>query len=119
LKRKDFARAIGRFHEAQASLDTWIGHVLLGRAYLEASQFTEAHSEFDLCLRRRGEAFSVFLDDLPTLRYLPQVYYYLGRAQEGLKIPAAKESFRRFLEIKIQAAGDPMVEDAKRRLNGL
>jgi hypothetical protein len=70
-------------------------------------------------LQRRGEAFSIFLDDLPTLRYLPQIYYYLGRAQEGLKIPAAKESYKKYLEIKILAVGDPMVEDAKRRLNSL
>lgn len=108
---------IKSFHEAQSAVDTWIGHLALGRAYLEAGQFTEAHSEFELCLTRRGEAASLFLDDLPTLRYLPQVYYYLGRAQEGLKIPAAKDSYKKFLEIKILAAGDPMVEDAKKRLS--
>ena len=108
--------AIKKFHEAQAQVDTWIGHVALGRAYLAAGQFIEASSEFESCLKRRGEAASVFLDDLPTIRYLPQIYYYLGRAQEGLKIPAAKESYKKFLEIKILAAGDPLVEDAKRRL---
>jgi tetratricopeptide (TPR) repeat protein/tRNA A-37 threonylcarbamoyl transferase component Bud32 len=111
--------AIKKFHEAQAQVDTWIGLVALGRAYLAAGQFTEAYSEFESCLKRRGEAASVFLDDLPTLRYLPQIHYYLGRAQEGLKIPAAKESYKKYLEIKILAAGDPLAEDAKRRLGGL
>ena len=106
-------------HDALGAVDAWIGHLALGRAYLEAGQFTEAHSEFETCLARRGEAASLALDDLPTLRYLPPVYYYLGRAQEGLGIPSAKDSYKKFLEIKILAAGDPLVEDAKRRLAGL
>ena len=108
--------AIKKFHEAQAQVDTWLGHVSLGRAYLAAGQFTEAYSEFESCLKRRGEAASVFLDDLPTIRYLPQIHYYLGRAQEGLKIPAAKESYKKYLEIKILAKDDALAEDAKRRL---
>ena len=118
LREGALAKAIKTFHEAQAQVDTWIGRVALGRAYLAAGQFTEAHSEFETCLKRRGEAASVFLDDLPTMRYLPQVYYYMGRAQEGLGIPAARESYGKFLEIKSGAKGDPLVEDAKRRLRG-
>ncbi len=119
LKKKDYAGAVGRFHKAQDLVDTWLGHFLLGQAYLEAGQFTEAHSEFETCLRRRGEAFSVFLDDLPTLRELPPVYYYLGRSQEGLKIAAASESYKKFLQIKVLGSGDPMVEDARGRLKNL
>jgi tetratricopeptide (TPR) repeat protein/predicted Ser/Thr protein kinase len=111
--------AIKKFHEAQAQVDTWIGRLALGRAYLAAGQFTEAYSEFESCFKRRGEAASVFLDDLPTIRYLPQIHYYLGRAQEGLKIPAAKDSYKKYLEIKILAMDDPLVEDAKKRLGGL
>jgi len=114
-----YPEAIKAFHEAQDQLDTWIGHLALGRAYLAAGQFPEAYSEFETCLRRRGEAASVFLDDLPTMNRLPRIYYYLGRAQEGLKSPGAKESYKKFLEIKILATGDPLVEDAKRRLSGL
>jgi hypothetical protein len=53
------------------------------------------------------------------MKRLPQVYYYLGRSQEGLKIGAAKESYKKYLEIKILAVGDPLAEDAKRRLAGL
>jgi tetratricopeptide (TPR) repeat protein len=117
LLKGNFPEAIKSLHEAQNQVDTWIGHVTLGRAYLAAGQFTEAYSEFEGCLKRRGEAASVFLDDLPTMNRLPQIYYYLGRAQEGLKSPGAKESYKKFLEIKILATGDPLVEDAKRRLS--
>jgi hypothetical protein len=41
-------------------LDTWIGRFELGRAYIEAGAFTEADSEFDQCLKRRGEAIELF-----------------------------------------------------------
>ena len=40
----------------------------------------------------------------PTFRYYPQVIYYKGLAQAGLKSPAAKDSFAAFLAIK--ANGD-------------
>jgi eukaryotic-like serine/threonine-protein kinase len=53
----------------------------MGRAYLDAGAFTEASSEFDVCLKRRGEATSVFLDDVPRYHVLPA---YQGRAREGL-----------------------------------
>jgi hypothetical protein len=92
----------------------------LGRAYLEASQFTEAHSEFEMCLRRKGEATAIFLDDFPSYRLFAPVYYYLGRSQEGLKSPAAKESYERFLKIKERAdRGDSLIEDARHRLANL
>jgi len=97
-------------------LDTWIGRFELGPAYLEAGMFTQAYSRFEQCLNRRGEATAVFLDDLPTLRYLPAVYYYMGRAQEGLKSPGAADSYRAFLAIKEKGGEDPLVADARRRL---
>jgi eukaryotic-like serine/threonine-protein kinase len=108
--------AITAFIEAQNIVDTWIGRLALGRAYLKAGAFAEAHSELEKCDKRRGEAAAVFLNDIPSFRYVPQVYYYLGRAQEGLKSPAAKESYQKFLKIKEKAeAGDPLVEDARKR----
>ena len=119
-KRGNIPGAIDLYQRAQALLDTWLGHMAMGRAYLEGGEFIEAHSEFDMCLKRKGEASSIFLDDFPSYRYFAPVYYYLGRAQEGLKSPAAKESYQKFLKIKERAdAGDPLVEDARRRLNTL
>ena len=77
--------AIKLLTEANGLLDTWIGHFELGRAYLDASAFTQADSEFDRCLKRRGEALSLFLDEEPTYGIFPPVYYYQGRAREGLE----------------------------------
>jgi len=120
LKKGSAPEAAKFFHESQQLLDTWLSHMALGRAYLEAGQFIEAHSEFDMCLKRKGEATAIFLDDFPSYRYFAPLYYYLGRAQEGLKSPAAKESYQKFLKIKERAdPGDPLVKDARKRLGEL
>jgi len=115
LKRGETKDAIRLFQAAQALSDTWLGHFDLGRGYLEAGLFTEADSEFETCLKRSGEASAVFLDDLPTFRLLPPLYYYLGRAQEGLKSPAAKDSYRKFVSLQEKGTG-PLLADARRRL---
>lgn len=118
LKRGSAREAVRLFQEAQKLADTWIGRFLLARAFLEAGAFTEASSELELCLKRRGEATAVFLDDIASYHYLPPVYYYLARAQEGLKSPGAAESYKTFLSIKEKADPDRLVEDARRRLTG-
>ena len=116
LKRGDAKRAIALFQDAERLSDTWIGRVDLGRAYLDAGAFIEADSELEKCLKRRGEASAVYLDDVPTFRAIPPVYYYLGRAQEGLKSPAADESFKTFLSIKEKGDEAGLVKDAQRRV---
>jgi len=115
LKKGNARDALNTFQEAQKLADTWLGHFDMGRAYLDAGAFTEASSEFDICLQRRGEATSVFLDDVPSYHLLPAVYYYQGRAREGLNSPGAAESYKTFLAIKEKGAGDPLVADAQRR----
>jgi tetratricopeptide (TPR) repeat protein len=116
LKALKVREAIGSFQEAQKLADTWLGRYSLGRAYLAAELYPDADSEFDVCLQRRGEATAVFLDDDPSLRYLPPVFYYQGRAREGLLSPGARESYQKFLAIKSGAESDPLVADARRRL---
>ena len=118
LKSGDARAAIQTLRDAQQILDTWIGRFVLGRAYLEAQAWPEAHEEFEICLKRRGEAAALFVDEVPSFRFLPAVHYYLGRAQEALKSPAGAESYRAFVAIKQNAgpAAEPLLEDARRRL---
>ena len=66
-------------------------------------------------MKRRGEATALFLDESPTYFVFPQIYYYLGRAQEGLQSPAAADSYKAFLNFKANATDDPLVADARRR----
>ncbi|MEJ2086458.1 MAG: tetratricopeptide repeat protein, partial [Acidobacteriota bacterium] len=98
--------------------DSWLAHLLLGRAYLEAEHYPEALGEFQHCIEQQGEILDVFLVDGSTIRYLPQAYYYLGRAQEGIgDAEAASESYRRYLEIRSDPdIPDPLATDASARL---
>lgn len=118
LKRGRAREAIQLFQEAQKLSDTWLGRFDLGRAYLEAGAFPQADSEFDKCLKRRGEASDVFFDELQTYHYFPPVHYYLGRAREGLNSPGAADAYRAFLALREKGGADPLLADARKRLGG-
>ena len=116
LKHGKAREAVELFLESQKIADTWLGRLDLGRAYLEAGAYAEADSELETCLKRRGEATAAFLDESPTFYLFPPVYYYLGRAQQALKSPAAAESYKTFLNFKASSEHDSLVADARRRL---
>ena len=116
LERGKAREAIKRIENARKVADTWMGHYLLGRAYFEAGAFPDADRELEACVRRRGEATALFLDEAPTFRYYPPVLYYLGRAKEELKSPAAADSYKAYLSVKENAVADPLAADARRRL---
>jgi eukaryotic-like serine/threonine-protein kinase len=116
LAKGDARQAIAALTEANALLDTWIGHFVLGRAYLEAGALIQADSEFDRCIKRRGEALSLFVDEDPTFGYFPPVYYYQGRVREGLKNAGFTESFKAYLEFRGRSNEDPLLADVRRRV---
>ena len=118
LKNGDPRQAIKVLTEANALLDTWLGHFDLGRAYLEAGAFIQADSEFDRCLTRRGEALSLLLDEEPTYAHFAPVYYYQGRVREGLKTAGFAESYRAYLILRGQSKEDPLVREVRRRAAG-
>jgi serine/threonine protein kinase/tetratricopeptide (TPR) repeat protein len=119
LKAKDYARAIDLLKAALARQDLWMARFALGRAYFEAGAGHEAEAldEWEKCLARRGEAMDLFFADSPTTRYLPQLYYWLGRARQGAGAPsAAATAYRDYLAIRGKAPRDPLAADAQRRL---
>jgi eukaryotic-like serine/threonine-protein kinase len=115
LESGEARRAITLLTEANKLLDTWIGRFDLGRAYLEAKGYVEADAEFERCLKRRGEAMALFLDEVPTYGYFPPVHYYQGRVREELKISGFADSYKTYLTIRGQADEDLLVADARRR----
>jgi tetratricopeptide (TPR) repeat protein len=116
LKQGDSRQAIKTFTEADNLLDTWIGRLELGRAYLESGLFVEADSEFDRCIKRRGETSELFIDNVPSFGYFPLVYYYQGRVREGLKSAAFAESYRMYVSIRGKAGEDPLLPEIRHRL---
>ncbi len=116
LKRKEAKEAVKQITAANNLLDTWIGRFELGRAYLEAGAFTEADSEFDQCVKRRGEAIELFMDNVPSYAYFPSVYYYQGRVREGMKSEGFADFYKTYLSIRGQSSEDPLVPEIRRRI---
>ena len=107
--------AVKSLTDANAVLDTWIGHFDLGRAYLAAQAYPQADSEFDRCLVRKGETLALFLDEEPTFGYFPPVLYYQGRVREGLKSLNFADSYRAYLQIRGDSRDDLLAADARKR----
>ena len=79
---------------------------------------TQADSEFDRCIARRGEALSLLLDEEPTYAHMVPVYYYQGRVREGLKTAGFAESYRNYLTLRGQSKEDPLLGEVRRRAAG-
>ena len=76
---------------------------------------TQADSEFDRCIQRRGEALALFLDEEPTYAFFPPVYYYRGRVREAMNTAGFVDSYRAYLNIRGKSTEDPLVPDVRRR----
>jgi len=118
LDRDRPAQALDALKQAQKLADLWMVRFLMGVAYVEAGAYAEALSELGLCEKRRGEATAVFLDDIPTYRYMVPLSYWLGRAHEGLGArDAADRHLRAYLALRSPAT-DPLAKDAAARVAG-
>ena len=98
--------------------DLWLVRMQLGKAYLQAGYAAEAMAEFEAAASRRGEASAVFLDDVPTFRYLSELPYWTALA--ALQI-GMNESARQNLEayIALRPDGGRHVADARERLQSI
>ncbi len=121
--RRRLPDAIDAVRDAQQRHDSWWSRLLLGRLYeeIQPAHHAEALAELELAVKRRGEAADAFIADMPTLRYVPPAYYWLGRAQQGVQAAAAaRASYDQFLALYEHAdVVDPLVTDAQARLAAL
>ena len=122
LRERRYVAASEALVAGQALADLWWGRLTLGIVYVEAGHPAEALGELELCRTRQGEATAILLDDLPSIRYLAPLSYWLARAQEGVgQTTSARAGYTEFIRIRSQdaAAADPLVVDARRRLEAL
>jgi serine/threonine protein kinase/tetratricopeptide (TPR) repeat protein len=112
-----YSDAITALRDSIKRHDTWFARFLLGRVYVETRHFPEAMAEFELALKRRGEATDPFFSDRPTLRNLPPLYYWLARAQEAVGASDARKNYDQYIKLRADADPiDPLVTDARARL---
>jgi eukaryotic-like serine/threonine-protein kinase len=116
LQEHRVVEAIDALRTAEGLADVWLARFWLGIAYVESGDYVGAMSEFDSAFARRGEATALFLDDLPTVRYLAPLHYWMGRAKEGMGAPAAAEHYKQFLALRPVDSKDPLAIDARKRL---
>ena len=106
--------AILAMRKAITTADLWLIRFQIGKAYLRAGSYLEALDELTRLRARRGEATAAFLDDMPTYRLLAELPYWIGRAQEELKIRSgARKSYEKYVSLRPQ--GGALVQDASER----
>jgi tetratricopeptide (TPR) repeat protein len=91
--------AVDKLSAALELADLWLLRFELGKAYLNAGYAAEALAEFEAAHARRGEAAAIFLDDVPTFRYLATLPFWIAQAQLELGMSeAARRNLAAFLE---------------------
>jgi tetratricopeptide (TPR) repeat protein len=118
-EKGEFVAAIDRFNAAIDMSDLWLIRYERGRAYLDGGFFAEAIDEFRICgTDRVGEATAVFLDEVPTYRYLAELPYWQGRAEEALGMTdAARENYIKY--VATNRDDGHYVDDARARVGSL
>jgi tetratricopeptide (TPR) repeat protein len=112
--------AVDALREALKLADLWLVRFNLGQAYLDAGASAEAFSQFEACLKRRGEGFAVFLDDIPTARAVAPVRFWMGRAHEGMGLTGqARDDYQAFVAAYASNSPEPLLKEARRRLAAL
>ena len=84
LQAKRPVEALDALKTALGFADLWLVRYALGEAYLAAGYPAEAKSEFEACVKRRGEVMALFLDDTPTYRYYAPVPQRLAATNADL-----------------------------------
>ena len=74
----------------------------------------QADSEFDRCLKRRGEALSLFLDE-GHLRLSADRLLLPGPRAQGLKTERFADRYREYLDIRGKSTEDPLVPEVRNR----
>ena len=100
--------------EALALADLWLIRFQIGKAYLRAGSLAEALDELTALTVRAGEATSVFLDDMPTYRWMAEVPYWAGRVHEARNNRReARANYDAFLALRPE--GGALAADAAAR----
>ncbi len=101
MEAGDTVGAIDRLTQALELADLWLIRLQLGRAYLQAGYAAEALAEFEAARSRRGEASALFLDDVPTMRYVAELPYWTALAQREIGMTdAARQNLQQFLDLR-------------------
>jgi tetratricopeptide (TPR) repeat protein len=114
------AEATVRFEsQLERERGPWFAHFYAGRLRVRSGNVAAALPHFAWCLQHRPEAAAAYMDDVATIRYWADAWYWSGVANEqGGDMTIAKDSYRRFLAPRGDAR-DVRSTDVRRRLASL
>jgi serine/threonine protein kinase/Flp pilus assembly protein TadD len=120
MARGKRVEAVDAMREGLKLADLWLVRYQLGQAYLAAGAPAEAFREFEECMKRRGEGYAAFLDDVPTARAVVPLNYWMGRAREGMGLmPQAVAEYRTYIAGRAKDSPEPLLKDAIARMASL
>jgi tetratricopeptide (TPR) repeat protein len=79
-----FGDAVDMLSAAFDLADVWYGHFLRAQLFVRAGHVFEGLEEHEACKHRCGEAAAIYLDDVPTFRFVQQARELHQRAIELL-----------------------------------
>src|SRR5262249_53167924 len=95
---------------------TWLAHFRAGLLRLRSNDPTAALEHLNWCVEQRHEAAAAFLDDVPTMRYWADLWYWSAVASEAIgDRQTASSHYSNFLAPRANAH-DARSEDVRRRL---
>ena len=97
----------------------WFAHYAAGVMQLSRGRFKEALAHLNWCLDHPAAASAAYLDDVPTLRYMPHARYWRARALEALADPAAAGAYEDLLRQRRGGPDDALAASARERLSAL
>ena len=91
LSRGNARQAVQSYRESERLADSWLSHFDLARAYIAAEAYTDASTELETCLRRRGEATDIYIDETADVPLLPGHLLLLRpRARRAQELPGRR-----------------------------
>ena len=97
----------------------WIAQYAAGVMQLSRGRAKEALVHLSWCLDHAASASAAYLDDVPTLRYLPHARYWRARALEALADPGAAAAYEELSRQRRGGPDDPLASSARERLDVL
>jgi tetratricopeptide (TPR) repeat protein len=114
------ASAVARLEwQLEKERGTWLAHFYAGRLRVRTGSVATAAQHFAWCIQHRPEGAAAYLDDVATIRYWADAWYWSGVANEAAgDARGASASYESFLSQRPDAH-DVRTEEVRRRLQKL
>jgi tetratricopeptide (TPR) repeat protein len=97
----------------------WIAHYSAGVMQFAGGRAKEALSHLTWCVEHPAAASAAYLNDVPTLRYVPQARYWRARVLESVSPADARRAYEEVLRQRRGGPDDSLAREVRDRLGRL